>query len=972
MRWKNIISILLIVLLITSLLPLVSFNSKGQGPYTGEVIAKDGEGNDKYYFREGDELYFKLDVDDNDSDQSRFVTITVEKINNRSVLDEMTVRTDNNGTYESWKQNRHFDLSDYDLGTYILNITDPTPGDYQTSTFEIYEPNYKRGSSIYTTDKQFEEEYHYFQKSDAGNVKLYYKIELLDQHGNPMPHPTRPPVKVKLKNQNILETYDINVNPDGTKKIMLTLNQPNIGDYRLFLFNNDGSIEFARSEIFTITDFRIDSPKRPEEIIYTQGENITIDIKGGYPENIDISIVNETGGRTLESWTEVQIENGSWSTKYKIPEDEPDGVYHILIIDHSTQEEIIGLDSVINNFKIQKFRLDLYTDKNAYLAGERVDVFYTAANIIDGSKVEDISVDWRASFELVEDNYTVESGSTAKNKFSFSVPKNAVQTPFVIDVWANDTKGNTNHYHDEIPIGTLRGTLQLDKNEYLMGETVFVNVKSFVDYPSSWDEQSPVKDANVKVEILDPSGNVIEQYTEDTVTGDNGGVTVPINLEDDVKAGPYSIKVNITKNNDYKTYSSEFEIVDPDNRLTIYVDSLNEADPYYPGDSVNLDYVIKKNFEIINEANVKYKVYSKNKVYHYDFANNGQILFNIPKDYDPSETLYLDIFAQISEECRNSKTFEVTVKAGYILLNSNRMIFKPGDNIKFTYEYGGVEEVNNIYYKIIEKTSEYQSEEDHIIENGILNDSDLNFRIPDNPSDVYKVEIEVITSTGNRFSDSININRWKGYDLDIELLTESDYTDGVFKPGQELKFRYKLKSRGESSLPETITINYGFMNLGVHKQLETTDKKGTFSIKIPDKGNGDYIFSISSNSEGNYDTYDYESEIVQVEENPSWTDKKAVLGLSLLNLVILLIAVLALIAALISNFRGKSISLPHMKKSTKKKLLKKKKSEEGQGEEKSAAEKAHEWSGPTNEPEEESSEPDVGEETQIEPDEPRW
>ncbi|MFW6176119.1 MAG: hypothetical protein ACOC40_00320, partial [Thermoplasmatota archaeon] len=199
MRWKNIISILLIVLLITSLVPLASLSSRAQGPYTGDVSAKDNEGNEKYYFRRGDELYFEVEIMDNGSKERESLTITIEKINNGSIIDQITILTGANGTYHSWEEDEYFDLSDYDLGTYILNISEPTPGDYETSTFEIYEPNYKRGSKIYTTNKEFTEKDYYFQKTGSGDAIIYYKIELLDQHGKPMPKPPRPSVKVKLR-----------------------------------------------------------------------------------------------------------------------------------------------------------------------------------------------------------------------------------------------------------------------------------------------------------------------------------------------------------------------------------------------------------------------------------------------------------------------------------------------------------------------------------------------------------------------------------------------------------------------------------------------------------------------------------------------------------------------------------------------------------------------------------------------------
>lgn len=966
MRFKNVISLLLIILLITSLFPLVSFDSKAQYYYNGRVTVKGEEGQERYYFRNEDNLYFNVYIEADGSGKSEEVIVSIERNKNNSILDTITVETSDDGTYKSWKEGEYFDLSDYGLGTYLLNITSPTSGDFQTSTFEIYESNYKKGSSIFTTDESLKERKHYFQKLDSGDARIYYKIKLLDQHGYPMPYPNRPPVNVKIKKGNdIIDTQEFTVNPDGSKEKVLFIEKPKIGDYQLLLFNNDGSIEFTRSEKFTITDINVDSPVGPGEITYTQGQNITLGIEGEYPKKIDIFVVNGSGEKVLHSWTEVQFKNGLWSKNYEVPEDIPDGIYHIQINDHESNEPILGVDSDENKFLIKKFDLEVYTNKESYAIGEDVRVFYTVSSILDGRSIEDVSVEWRASFDFKDED--TKSGSTDEDHFKFSIPEGVKESLFTLDIWANDTDGNSNHFSDEIYVGPIEGYVHLEKDQYLQGETIFVNVGSYISNTGSQKDRSPVHDSEVKVSLIDSTKDELSGYTVNTVTGDDGQVTVPLTLNDDIEVGSYFIKAHITKAGINRTYTSEFSVKDPDNRLTVYTDPISSENHYYPGDTVNIGYAVKKNYKEVDNANVKFKVYSSSEVYYYTFADDV-IEFKIPKNYNPENNLKVDIFAKMDEGCSTSKTIEIPVKPGYILLNSDKEYFQAGDDIEFTFDYSAMVEPSEIYYKIIEKDASYHIGEEHLVEYGPVNESKFSFHIPEKPSESYQVEIELVTSNGYKFSDSIEIERMMGYDLDLELVTESDYITNVYKPGEKLKFKYELEIIGDGSIPDTITISYGFTHLGIEKRLETTDRKGTFSIDIPKKGDGEYILSASSISDDDYEIYDYETEIITVEKDPSWRDRKTYFGLSIFNLILLIIAVLALVLALFANLKGKSFKMPEMKE-TKKRVLKKKESEE-EAEGKSAVERAHEWIGPKEEPEEESS--GEQDEAQIEPEEPRW
>ncbi len=972
MRWKNIISFILIVLLITSLIPFSSMNSRAQGPYSGNVKAMDSQGEGKYYFRNEDQLFFEVNINDNGSKESEFITITVEKLKNRTKIEEIRIRTKDNGTYYSWEENTYFDLSGYELGSYILNISAPTPGDYQTSTFEIYEPNYKKGSSIYTTDKYFSKKDHYFQKDSYGEVLICYKIELLDQHGNPMTSPHRPTVKVDVRNDETLETYEVRVNTDGINKESFILTHPKTEDYRLILYDDNTKIEYARSDSFVITDIKFDSPKKPDESIYTQGENITLDITGELTERVDISIMNRSHGNVIGSWDNVQFENGSWSTEYKIPNGILDGIYHVIIKNNETKEHILGVDSKENKFKIKKYELDIYTAKAAYIAGEEVNVLCMSTNILNGSEVEDVSIEWKASLYYSKENMEIKNGTTGESKFSFSIPENLTEGFIKLDVWANDTKGNTDNKSKNIIIGGLRGTLQLDKYEYLKGETIFAEIKSYVDYPSTWDEQSPIEDANIQVRLIDPSGNRLENYTTEAVTGDEGDTIVPITLDENIKTGTYSLEVNITKNKQKKIYSQGLEVKDPEERIKIITESISEQNPYHPGEIVNLSFVVKQNLKEVKDANVKYRLYSENKIYEYSYVDTDDIEFKIPDEFNPSKELKLYIGAQKGQDVKAEKIIEIPVSAGYILLNADQTYYKPGDIVGFTYEYNDMNEVKNVNYKIIEGESSYSFDEDDLVKYGQLDSNEFSFTIPENPSNFYQVKVELVTSSGNKISDDIEIERWKGYDLDLKLVSESDYTNDIFKPGDKLKFKYKLIPKGDSSIPDTVVITYGFPNLGVQKRIETTEKQGTLKLKLPERGDGDYIFSASSTSSGGYSSYDYDSKIINVDEDPSWMDKKAVFGISMFNLLILLISLIALVLAVISSFKGKDIGLSKMKKKTKKKILKKKKTEDEGEEGKSAAEKAHEWSGPVKKETEEPSEPSEKDESQIEPEEPRW
>ncbi len=948
MRNGKIVSLVVVALLLLSLIPLIAPSASAQGE---EIYSTDQAGTRRSEFLENKLIYFDVFADANTQYRVR-----LRNENDEIVEPQREIVTDDDGNYISSEEGVF--LNHEGVGEYYIELNDLDSGDtLDTHEILVYEEqDFTQGSTIQTYDSEGEERDNFDESK-----KVYFEGKIRDQYGHP-PDEFQGNFWVNIyvqkegEDRESLGQYQVD-NDGNVKGDFRAWDRDGPGDYTLMMYDDTGEEEYAR-HAFTIIGVEIDI-----ETEYTQGQDMEIRIESNFEQTVNIMIENDTG-EVMENaeWTNQEFENELWIEEYTIPDDEPDGIYHVVV--YSTDGE--ELDR--KNFALKKYSLEATTEKRAYLTGETVETHYTVERLLDGSEAQDLDVEYRLMYYDEEYNRIAEEDNISyDNHFSFDVPDDMrVDTQLRIDLWANGSaEDHTTHWNNWVYVGELEASFDTDSNEYLQGQTIYVTGETFVR-DQQWGIRSSVEDAQVTVD-LKQEGESVGGYETTASTDGSGQVVIPIHLSTDITPGTYHLNVTAEKL-DFEAYPDEKEIqvVDEVSRLNVLLE--RDKDSYSPGEEVNVSYVVTKQGELV-DANVRYEVVGpSNKVYEKSYADKGAIRFTVPEDFNQDENLYLRVNAKVDQETKGSAIMEIPVSELELLLNADQTEYEGGEIISFEYELLGTDQTTSEVYKVIESPDERAD----IIEMNQTVENKFEFKVPEHPARTYEVRLEVVTGGGVRVVESLELQRVSRIQLEISIETDSSYTTDVYEPGDEIEVRYKLRALGDAKVPDKITIWYSFLGTGEQERIQTNSPEGTFTVEIPEVSEGTYFLQVGSNVNSQ------NLEPVSVEENPSPLSLRVVGGLSVLGLIgiIILFIILGLGYYTLSSpgtgRHGSKLSGLFKKEGKKEKSESEEKrtqlkSTEKSEEETSPAKEAHGWEGPE---EEKGGEFEGAEDSdQIEPDE---
>ncbi len=855
MKKKRIFSVVVIVLLLVSALPMLMNTATAQ---SGDVYPTDSEGTRQSWFRRGDHnIYFTLSLNDVSNQD---VTVELQDWQG-TPQDSRTVTVDDGGFYSSSDNNVFFGTTGRNTGKYFLNVTNPV-GDYNNATVHIYSStNYQQNSWIKPTDVDHNEK-KFFTKGE----NVYSQAKLIDQHGNAAPAGIWTDMRVNYSGEPV--SWDYNEWTDQNGVVNGSFGDFwETGQYELII-EHDANETTIATNTFTVIYMEINI--YPDQTFYTQGQDIEISVQSNYPEPVDISInsyYDFNTGPAIKTWSNQSVE-GAWSKEYTLPTDLSDGRYIVLVNESDTDHNIDDED-----FMVKKYELDATTDKDAYLPDETVHVYYTVSKIVDGSEATGMDVEYRVKYWDDNGDQQTLSSSVSGGSFNYEVPSDIrMAWDMKIDIWANKSDQYETHWGEWREVSDLSASFSTDSTSYLTGQTVYVDVYTHVD-------GAPVENADFTVR-LKQDGDMIDGYEFSGQTDDTGQAVMPVELGPDVDPGLYQVNVTAEKNG-YSAYPAQQQInVDDEvKNLNVLLDT--DKYSYAPGEQVNVNYTVTQAGDVVS-ANVQYEVYSGNKVYYKDYASGGNIQFLVPDNFNPNEYLYLQVDAKLDQETTGSNLIQIPVTEMELLLNADQNEYVAGDNITFSYELVGSNYTDSIKYKIMDDNGDIMKMESPI-------GNEFTYQIPDNPASYYTAKLEVVTSSGVLLTESISVWETSEYNLHVEIVTESDYVTGVYKPGQKIKVRYEVEPLGDKKIPDKMTISCYFQETGDSKQIQTDSPKGTFTVNVPEGPDGDYIMSVSE-----YTTETSNTEVVEVEENPSALNMKTVGGLSLMSLLGLILLLLIL------------------------------------------------------------------------------
>ncbi|MBS3816116.1 MAG: hypothetical protein KGY76_00965 [Candidatus Thermoplasmatota archaeon] len=952
MKGKKIVNMVVIALLLISLLTLLVTPAAAQ---SGDIYSTDREGEKRSEFLVDQEINFRVFADPGTEYRVRLMD------ENDETVDQIVITTDQDGVFRSAEDPTTFFQHDV-VGNYYLELYHTGEGAVvDTKDILIYEEQiFTQQSRVdtYETSERENPDYSNFDESET----VYFTAKVRDQHGHPPEAQMVVNIRVEKGGETVRNLGNYNLDGNGNVEDNFgawELGEP--GDYSLVIYSQQGGErEEYGSGTFTVVGVEIFIDQE-----YTQGQTMEIRIESNYEKEVDISIQNSTQDpyRIMDGaeWTDQEFTDQLWTEEYTIPEDEVDGTYYVVV---KADGDTLGDPEP---FKLKKYSLEATTDKRAYLPGESVDVYYTVEEQIDGSRAEDLNVEYRIMYQDqdLEMNVISEDLDTYDDHFSFEIRDDIyLPSSLNIELWANGTdEDHTTHWSSNVWVGELVvDDFSTDKGEYLQGETIYVSARTIVQ-----GSDVGVEDADIEV-ILKKEGEVINDYDINDATGDNGEVVVPVSTPSN-SAGIYTLNMSAEKN-DFISYPEEkqVEIKEEINNLNVHLD--RDQHSYSPGETVEVSYSVTKGGELV-DANVQYEVtdgaMNSNRVYFKGFAEGGTIEFTVPDNFDQDKKLYLKVDAKVDQKTTGSDQMEIPISEIELLLNADKNEYEGGETIGFEYEIIGGDSTNTERYKIIDELGD-------VLKTGEPEGNEFEFNVPEEPASMYRVKMEVVSSGNILVEEELTIYQKSRIQIEINIATESSYTTGVYEPGQELKVDYKLRAVGDAKLPDKITLQYGFYSTGKNGQIQTDSPEGSFTINAPEASEGTYHLYVQSPATEGYSS---NIEPIKVKEDPSAMNLKTVAGVSLLGLLGIIVLVIILLIGGYMLFMKEGGEGPDIFKGREKEKeeMTEEKEEPAETrrireEERSPREEAHGWKGP--EESEGSGEVEQIEETeesdQIEPD----
>ncbi len=853
------------------------------------------------YFVQGEPTYFSGTIQDARDEPLENRMITVRWMTEEGVYSEEDVWTDGEGYYEG----------SFDWGIWWMPDA-PEPGDYllevvygymgmfeeqvvTSRDVEVYEQDFTYNSYMVTTEGDYETTKDFFTVGET----VYYRIELMDQHGRTPAQNTMVRLYRQRDNEDEQWISTYNIGTDGYHTDWFHTPQDE-GIYTLTVVDHMDDETVYASHSFTVISMDISIyPVRP---IYTQGQTIEVRIESNYPEDIDIGITNSTVApyRHMRDahWEDQSLTNNMWTYDYDIPIDEADGQYYI-VVNRSEDGEIINWLS----FNIKRYSIEADTDKTVYLPGERVDVHYRVTNHLDGSEAAGVDVEWMVGYWDEDYNMETFEGSADHGSFDFQLPDDArINNLFYIMIWANDTAEG---YEDELLlekfVGRVSVEVNTDRYTYLQGQNVYIDLQTNARY---YGTRSVAGTIDVELSLV-RDGEEVPGFTSTITTDAFGQYSDYMSIPSDMDPGLYHIRANATWDEQWHVDEIVFEVVEETDRLVVHLERDKGVNSYYPGENVEVSYWITHADRIVNDANVRYRVYSQDGTYGYGFATGGSINFQVPTDFDPNLNLRLEVTATLDQDTQGSNMISIPVTIGRILLNPSEWNYRPGDEMSFEYELVGITDgdVDIVEYMVLDPNHD-------VIERGTPTDNSFDFTVSERPRQRYHVRVQIRTTDGYRISQTETISKITGFRLQVSVVTSSDHTTGVYRPGDEVTLNYRLIAEDEGPLPDYVEIEYQMGDL--YGKFGTTETEGEFTIVIPEVQDGVHAININANGNIAFQT-------IEVEDSPSWMNRRIAGGLGVFNLLVIVLLMIALGMGAFAVYQLSSTgSKPSRKKDKKK------------------------------------------------------
>jgi len=569
--------------------------------------------------------------------------------------------------------------------------------------------------------------------------------------------------------------------------------------------------------------------------IYVPGEVMSIVIHGDIVNEIyDVfSVIGEEqqigGGITIQ-------ESGTAKVSYALP-DVPDGDYLIRV------RRPNGANETEAPFSIQGYSFNIETDRDSYLSGDELKIFWTANNIKDQTlpasgvgKIEIFSQNLTGRLEKILGPHQFD---TAAGSVSFTLPDIVNYTHnFFVSGWFNDSANSPERIQSSIAgfeVKRLGVLIELDKNQYTVGSLLRVNVITLAAEnqanPVITDTTEPGCSVSIAIKKV---GLVSTTFPPVTLVTDSHGLVeyiVTLNHADFVDGAVFNVEVTASKglNSIFDTVSFE---ISSSSSISVVLD-FNMAQ-YASGEYLfanasasSIGDVISPSYTYIIEIRDND---TAGTLFSRETQSTGNFSFEIPENFEG----WLWVRVTVDDGAGNSASAIEQIRVNYaiVLVNVNKENYNAGDELAITYEViGALIGDPDTFYVIYDK-------EGSVVEEDAAKNGSFTFIVPSAPSDRY--DFTVFASGGGRVvHGTASTYLYSGYVL---LL---DFNRAIYEPGDLMAIDYRILVMGNADMPATFTITYGLVN-GPQASLQTEEQTGSLMYTIPENiDQGEQIFMAS-------------------------------------------------------------------------------------------------------------------------------
>ena len=580
---------------------------------------------------------------------------------------------------------------------------------------------------------------------------------------------------------------------------------------------------------------------------YVPGEVLTFTYEGlNTTAGYDFRIWNSTG---VDVWniTNQTYAGGAATVPVTIP-DRWNGTYTFSAYRNST-------GTLLNEtfFTVRLFTLTASADRNTFLAGDTITVFYHTSRLDSQSPLGAGHGMWRMTVQ--RDNGTGFVDEPLGNSFTDTRGSFAVPLPpttrtgyYNLVVTYNDTADDHSvNQNIFVSVGTMNVNVNTDRTNYAPGDSVLVSASAAIVGTLS---NEPISGVHVNLTIQTretPSSPWVENQTFSPRLQDtdiHGQVSFLIPLPTGIADGTeMRARVIATRGAAPQEATDQFSIIVPTGFS--YDLTINKTS-YKPGETLKAHLAfISTNTTLVNGAQYQWTISDSStgrvftQVYTPGTPTGADFEFPIPADFSGSLYVTVSIFTPDDEVYFQSDY--VTVFSYALLINPSKTMYNAGDRIDVNVSFVTDRVTSASFYWTVTPGSGGDPIAKGTIPAGGKT-ANFGFNIPADPADDYDISVAA-EGNGVVAQDGISVSKAKYTALQITV------PDKTYRPGDTVTIHYVFVTVGGATPPTTTTI---YVVLGNYPYAVSGSGR-SFEVDTSQRLDGDLQYTIPATTAGTAD-----------------------------------------------------------------------------------------------------------------------